>query len=64
MCRASAWHVSSGSNSAGCLPTASFGVASEPGSGGYGYSDSYSSKNTRCSGTQTEWNPSASAAWA
>ena len=64
VCKASAWHVNNGSNSAGRSPTGSLGDSAEPGSGGYGYSESKWRKNTMCSGTHTEWKPSASAAWA
>ena len=39
VCSASAWHVRSGSNSAGRWPTGSCGDDVEPGSGGYGYTD-------------------------
>ena len=59
-----AWQVNSGSYSPGRWPAGSAGASVEPGDGGYGYIDSYCSKNTTCSGTQIEWNPRPSAAWA
>ena len=54
-----AWQVNSGSYSPGRWPAGSAGASVEPGDGGYGYTESYCSKNTTCSGTQIEWNPSA-----